>query len=156
MTEGIQSEPTQIEVPQTDATAGWVLYDGNCGFCQRWIPMWEKFLTRRGFESIPLQTPWVMERTGLSMEELLQDLRILLPDGRIYAGADAYRYVARRSIWLWPFWALSMVPILHFLCNCFYKWFARNRMKNSKVCHLDPNKYGPPKSESETSTTDGV
>jgi len=33
---------------------GWVLYDGSCGFCSRWAPLWERALNKRGFHIAPL------------------------------------------------------------------------------------------------------
>jgi len=35
---------------------GWVLYDGACGFCSRWAPLWERALAKRGFLIAPLQS----------------------------------------------------------------------------------------------------
>ena|SRR3990167_8059939 len=34
---------------------GRVLYDGSCGFCSRWAPLWESTLKKRGFHIAPLQ-----------------------------------------------------------------------------------------------------
>ncbi len=36
-------------------TRGWVLYDGACGFCRRWIPFWGATLRNREFEIAPGQ-----------------------------------------------------------------------------------------------------
>ncbi len=32
-----------------------MLYDGSCGFCSRWVPLWERTLAKRGFLIAPLQ-----------------------------------------------------------------------------------------------------
>jgi predicted DCC family thiol-disulfide oxidoreductase YuxK len=35
---------------------GWILYDGGCGFCFRWVHFWEKAVRARGFALKDLQT----------------------------------------------------------------------------------------------------
>lgn len=60
---------------------GWVLYDGACGVCSRWVPFWAPTLARLGLEVAPLQWPWVGQRLGLAPDALVSDLRRLLADG---------------------------------------------------------------------------
>ena len=81
---------------------GWVFYDGTCGICGRWVPRWAPWLAARGLAVAPLQEPWVVERTGLSRTELLDDITLLLHDGSTRRGADAYRYLMRSSAWTRP------------------------------------------------------
>lgn len=71
-------------------SAGWILYDGSCGICRRWVPFWENALSRRGFGIATLQEDWVLEKLKLPPERLLDDLRLLLADGTHLAGADVY------------------------------------------------------------------
>jgi predicted DCC family thiol-disulfide oxidoreductase YuxK len=40
---------------------GWVLYDGDCAFCVRWLNLWRPVLCRRGFEVDTLQADWTPE-----------------------------------------------------------------------------------------------
>ncbi len=121
-------------------TAGWILYDGSCGFCARWVPFWRLTLERRGFGIAPLQTPWVAERLELPPDELVQDLRLLLADGMCIAGADAYRYVMRRIWWAWPVYLLASMPLLGKVFDWCYRKFALHRHTISKSCGLpDPN-----------------
>jgi hypothetical protein len=77
---------------------GWILYDDSFGICRRRVPFWENTLRKRGFEIAPLQADWVKMKLQLSEAALLQDLRLLLPDGKLIAGADTYRY-AMKIIW---------------------------------------------------------
>ena len=116
---------------------GWVLFDGSCGFCRTWVVYWEKTLRRRGFDIAPLQDTWVRERLGgLSEDELLSDLRLLLSDGRQLRGADAYRYVMRRIWWAYPIYVLSVVPVLRGVFDWGYRTFADNRYHVSRSCRL--------------------
>jgi predicted DCC family thiol-disulfide oxidoreductase YuxK len=120
----------------------WVLYDGACGFCSRWVPFWKGTLAKRGIGIASLQEPWVAERLeakGVATENLLDDLRILVAgSGDVIPGADAYRWAFRRIWWAWPFWALSVTPGVRRLFDRGYRAFAENRYRVSKACRLDP------------------
>ena len=119
------------------APLGWVLFDGSCGFCRRWVVYWASTLRKRGFEIAPLQEPWVRERLGFPDEDdLLLDFRLLLEDGRQLRGADAYRYVMRRIWWSFPLYVLSVTPLLRRLFDWGYRAFADNRYHFSRACAL--------------------
>lgn len=115
---------------------GWVLYDGDCGVCSRWVQSWGPTLQRRGLDIAPLQSAWVQERTGLPPAELLSDIRLLQPSGQLLAGAEVYRYMMRRIWWAYPLYLLSKVPGLSPLFEWGYRTFARHRMRISAGCGL--------------------
>lgn len=118
---------------------GWVLFDDSCGFCGRWVRYWARTLHAHGFEIAPLQADWVRKRLGAPPEEnLLRDLRLLLDDGRQVHGADAYRYVMKRIWWAYPFYFLSIAPLLRHLFDWGYRTFADNRYHFSRACRLSP------------------
>jgi predicted DCC family thiol-disulfide oxidoreductase YuxK len=120
----------------------WVLYDGACGFCSRWVPFWKGTLAKRGIGIAALQEPWVAERLeaqGVATENLLDDLRILVAgSGAVIPGADAYRYAFRRIWWARPLYLLSVTPGLARLFDRGYRAFAENRYRVSKACRLNP------------------
>jgi predicted DCC family thiol-disulfide oxidoreductase YuxK len=124
--------------PRPDLLAGWVLYDGACGVCSRWVPFWAPTLRRIGLDVAPLQASWVGERTGLSPDELVHDLRLLHVDGQLTSGAAVYRYVMRRRWWAWPLYRLSILPVGRQLFDWSYRTFARHRLRVSAVCGLAP------------------
>ncbi|MBI2182070.1 MAG: DUF393 domain-containing protein [Deltaproteobacteria bacterium] len=115
---------------------GWVLYDGSCGFCSRWVPFWENTLKRRGFHIAPLQAGWVAEKLHLSDKERASDFRLLLADGEQVAGAEAYRYLMRRIGWATPLYLLSILPGLRTIFDASYRAFADNRYFISRRCHV--------------------
>jgi predicted DCC family thiol-disulfide oxidoreductase YuxK len=119
---------------------GWVLYDGNCGFCSRWVPLWENTLKKRGFRIAPLRADWVAEKFNLSQDELTSDFRLLLADGEKLAGAEVYRYLMRHIWWATPLYFLSLLPILRNLFDAGYRAFADNRYWISRTCHLPVRK----------------
>ena len=116
--------------------AGWVLYDDSCRFCRQWVPYWAETLGKRGFSIAPLQSAWVQERLNAPGDELLDDLRLLLPDGRQVRGADVYRYVMRRIWWTYPLYLLSVTPLLSRVFDRAYRHFAVNRYRFSRACGL--------------------
>ena len=118
----------------TESDAGWVLYDDACGFCRRLVPRFEQVLAKRGFGMAPLQEEWVRARLQLNDDELLEDMRLLLPDGRQIAGADVYRYCTRRIWWARPIWLFSVLPGGHHVFDWGYRTFARNRYRVSNAC----------------------
>jgi predicted DCC family thiol-disulfide oxidoreductase YuxK len=122
----------------TSPDTGWILYDGSCGICARWVPFWERTLARLGLGTEPLQSPWVIDRTGLSPAALLEDLRLLHADGRLTSGADVYRFVMRRLWWAYPFYLLTVLPGGRFLFDRGYRTFARHRLTLSAACRLEP------------------
>lgn len=124
--------------PQADPVAGWVLYDGACGVCSRWVPFWAPTLRHIGLDVAPLQAAWVGERTGLSPDELVLDLRLLHVDGHLTSGADVYRYVMRRRWWARPLHLLSILPVGRQLFDWGYRTFARHRLRVSAVCRIAP------------------
>lgn len=114
----------------------YVLYDGACGFCSRWVPSWAKTLRQAGFEIAPLQSPWLATLARLNPAELTDDFTLLLDDGRLLKGADAYRFVMRRIWWAVPLYALSVIPVLHGIFDWSYRTFARNRYCVSRTLGL--------------------
>lgn len=120
------------------APTGWVLYDASCGVCATGVSWWSPTFVRLGLATAALQEPWVTARTGLSAEELLRDITILLADGTLLRGANAYRWVLRRRWWGWPVWLLVVVPPGRWLFDLGYRLLASNRQRISAVCRLTP------------------
>jgi len=115
---------------------GWILYDGGCGFCFRWVHFWQKEVERRGFGIKDLQTASAEGSLQIPKENLLDDIRVLTRTGELESGADAYLYVARRIWWAWPFYAIFSLPGFHWLLWQGYRWFNRNRYRLSSSCPL--------------------
>ena len=125
-------------MPNTSAAKGWILYDGDCGFCSRWVGFWAGTLRRHGFTTAPLQEVWVHEKLSMHPAELLRDVRLLTPTDELFSGADVYLEVARRIWWAWPLYAIFHLPGFRWLIETGYRWFARNRYCISGACRLTP------------------
>jgi len=123
---------------------GWILYDGGCGFCFRWVRFWKNIVERRGFAIKDLQSASADGLLHIPKENLLDDIRVLSRSGRIESGANAYLYVARRIWWAWPFYAIFSLPGFRWMLWQGYRWFNRNRYRFSRHCPLpQPADAGP-------------
>jgi predicted DCC family thiol-disulfide oxidoreductase YuxK len=124
------------EAGSTSPRKGWILYDGECGFCFRWVHVWEKFVKTRGFALKDLQSASAEGRLSLSPENLLDDILILTPGGTLESGANAYLFLAREIWWAWPFYAIFRLPGLNWMLGRGYRWFNRHRYRFSSYCRL--------------------
>lgn len=127
-----------IPPPIASPAVGWILYDDSCGFCRRWVPIWENALRRRGFGIAPLQADWVRIRLQIADDRLLDHLRLLLADGNHLAGPAVYRYAMRRIWWAWPLYLVSITPGARRAFDWGYRTFARHRHRVSDACGLPP------------------
>jgi predicted DCC family thiol-disulfide oxidoreductase YuxK len=122
---GLKSEPA----PPRE---GWILYDGGCGFCFRWVHFWKNVVEPRGFAIKDLQSASADGSLQVPQENLLDDIR----GGKLESGADAYLYVTRRIWWAWPFYAVFSLPGLNWMLWTGYRCFNRNRYRISCRCPL--------------------
>jgi predicted DCC family thiol-disulfide oxidoreductase YuxK len=120
----------------TPPRVGWVLYDGECSFCESWVHLWAKVIGRRGFQLKELQSASADGTLNVPQENLLDDIRILTRGGELFSGADAYLYVTRRIWWAWPFYAIFSLPGFNQVLWWGYRSFARNRYCVSRHCQF--------------------
>jgi predicted DCC family thiol-disulfide oxidoreductase YuxK len=57
--------------------AGWILYDGGCRFCFRWVHLWKEVVARRGFALKDLQSASAYGSLQVSPENLLDDILVM-------------------------------------------------------------------------------
>jgi predicted DCC family thiol-disulfide oxidoreductase YuxK len=115
---------------------GWILYDGGCGFCFRWVHFWEKVVAGRGFALKDLQSAYSDGSLQISQKNLLDDIQILTRAGKLESGANAYLYVTRQIWWAWPFYGIFSLPGFNWILWQGYRWFNRNRYRISRHCPL--------------------
>jgi predicted DCC family thiol-disulfide oxidoreductase YuxK len=118
------------------SSKGVVLYDGDCGFCSRWLRFWTPTLERNGFAVDTLQAPWLPDVVNLRPSDLLADIRLLRPDDALVSGADAYLYVMSRIWWARPFSVVCRLPGFDAIFRAGYRSFARNRYCISRQCSI--------------------
>lgn len=113
---------------------GWLFFDADCNFCTRLARWLAPILARRGFAAAPLQDPRVSALLGLSQQELLRELRLLLSDGTHYGGAEAVVAVARQIWWGQPLVWLTHLPGAKSLLRNGYYWVAVHRSCAASAC----------------------
>lgn len=106
---------------------GWLFFDAECAFCTRLARWLEPILRRRALATAPLQDPRVGALLGTSRQDLLRELRFVLPDGPQYGGADAVLAIAREIWWARPVVWLSRIPGVANLMHAGYRWTAAHR-----------------------------
>jgi predicted DCC family thiol-disulfide oxidoreductase YuxK len=136
--------PISVYTEMNDATAapprGWILYDAQCQFCLRCVRFLRPILALRSFLFAPLDTPWVRRSLRLSDGELFSEMRLLLPDGEVFSGADAIIEVAKYVWWARPLVALARIPGVRRAMRAGYRWVAANRSCMSDACSVRPQK----------------
>jgi predicted DCC family thiol-disulfide oxidoreductase YuxK len=128
--------PSDHEAESALPREGWILYDGGCGFCFRWVHFWKKVVEQRGFALKDLQSAYADGILRISKENLLNDILILTRVAKLESGANSYLFVARQIWWAWPFYAVFRLPGFNWILWRGYRWFNRNRYRVSRHCAL--------------------
>jgi len=113
---------------------GWLFFDGDCAFCVRIVRALAPVLQKRGFALAPLQDARVGALLGLSNDELLREMRLLLSDNRQFGGADAAVALAREIWWARPLVWLVAVPGMMDVLRKGYRWIAARRKCAAASC----------------------
>ncbi len=109
-----------------------LLFDGDCGFCKRWIERWKSLTGGRvDYASSQEAGPRFPE---ISAEEFRRSVQLVLPDGRVFEGAEAVfvslSFAPRRGCLLA---AYRNVPGLAAVTEFAYGVIARHRTAASAV-----------------------
>jgi len=133
---------SEITDARGETRKAWLFYDGQCQLCLAAARRSASFLHRRGFALAPLQTPWVREALRSSSDGLLEEMRLLLPDGRSPGGADAILEIARRTIWGWPLVLIAAIPGAKPPLRRAYRYLAARRHCFNGSCSIQrPNHW---------------
>ena len=107
-----------------------MLYDGMCQLCLRGVRNlkrldWLKRLHYQDCRDIAALPP---SAVPLDPVRLLEEMHVVTPDRRrVYAGYNAFRWMAWRLPLTWPIAPLMYIPGVPWLGNKMYLWVARNR-----------------------------
>jgi len=104
-----------------------LIYDGDCGFCQRSMELVRRWDREHRLHYVPFQDEARVARFGVPLPALAAAMHLVLPDGRVYAGADAAPEILKLlpgKRWLaLPFAVPGVLPIARRV----YAWIARRR-----------------------------
>ena len=103
-----------------------MLYDGDCGFCRRWIGRWEK-ITGDAVDYSPYQ-----ERAGsfpgIPAQNLKQSVHLIEADGRVTSGAQAvFRSLSHNAFLKWLPSLYEKVPGVSFVIEALNRCVAAHR-----------------------------
>jgi predicted DCC family thiol-disulfide oxidoreductase YuxK len=123
-----------------------LIYDGECSMCRAsalWLMRRALAGGARNLEILPCRSPVRRERYPFIADETcMVAMQLVLPDGRVLAGADAAPEILRRiPRWRWLA-ALFALPGARPVARRVYAWIARNRMRLS--CGLRGGRHSSP------------
>src|ERR1700758_1198904 len=109
-----------------------LLFDGDCGFCKRWVERW-KSLTGGRVEYAPSQEAG-SRFPEISADAFRRSVQLILPDGRVFEGAEAVfvslSFAPRRE---WLLAVYRRVPGFAPASEAAYRFIARHRDAASAV-----------------------
>ena len=111
-----------------------ILYDGECPMCifQMKVLSWLDW--SHALALVPLSDPRAQEiAPQLTREDLLEAIHCVTPEGRIYRGARAIRFVGMRLPLLVPVALFLWLPGVIQIAEIVYQWVSRNRLLFSKM-----------------------
>ncbi|HYV28630.1 MAG TPA: DUF393 domain-containing protein [Candidatus Eisenbacteria bacterium] len=127
-----------------------VLYDGDCPMCtfqMRGLTWLDWFNVVR---FVPMSDPQVAQvAPTLTPEALQAAIHCVTPDGRIYRGARAFRFLGFRIPLLIPLAIVLWIPGVIWVAEKIYQWVSRNRYLLSRVfgcreaCAIMPERKRP-------------
>lgn len=104
-----------------------LIYDGECGLCREAATMLQSWDRERRIVLVPFQDEAGTRRFGIALPALAAAMHLVLPDGRVFAGADAVpellRYLPGKR---WMRW-LFAVPGLRPVARRVYRYVAERR-----------------------------
>lgn len=97
-----------------------VLYDDHCRFCVAQINIIKRldFFGRFSFDS--LHNHAKIDKDSICLIDANKNM---------YVGANAFKYMARYLVLLWPVWILMSIPYSMKLWEYLYRLIAKNRYK---------------------------
>lgn len=119
-----------------------LVYDGQCDFCRYWIVHWQ-WLTD-GYVAYAPSQEVAKEFPDIPPEAFQESVRLIEPDGQVYAGAHAAcRAMAKVPGCSWALWLYEHVPGARPLADGTYHYVARHRSRLMGVTRWlwgkDPN-----------------
>jgi predicted DCC family thiol-disulfide oxidoreductase YuxK len=118
------------------ATRGFIFFDRDCSVCTSLARRFRDTLAKRGFGLAALQDPRAAALLNLPSAELLREMRVATVEGKVFGGAAAVMYLARRIWWAWPLYAVARLPGATHLLDACYRRFASRRGCLSGSCSI--------------------
>jgi len=112
-----------------------LFYDGDCGFCRRWIARW-RARTGKAVDYVPFQRTFVRRRWRVTRAAARQSVQLLEPSGRRSSGAEAVARVLGRAPRLALVSRLMRAPGVRTAAALIYHLIARHRSAAGRIDRL--------------------
>jgi predicted DCC family thiol-disulfide oxidoreductase YuxK len=107
-----------------------LLYDGDCRFCTRSARAVQGRLGTDRVAVRNFQEPGVLAGySNISHEAAMKKMHLVMPDGRVFAGAEAFARMAAGSLWVGRLALLYYVPGIRQLADLGYSLVAKYRYR---------------------------
>ena len=111
-----------------------VLYDDECPLCTFQMKMLSWMDWTNALALLPLSDPKAAQiAPQLTREDLLEAIHCVTPEGRIYRGARALRFVGMRLPLIVPLALFLWIPGVIRIAEIVYQWISRNRLVLSRL-----------------------
>ncbi len=124
-----------------------LLYDSDCPLCTFQSRFLEWLDWRKAVEMVPLRDERAASiAPDITRENLLEAIHCITPDGRIYRGARAIRFLGLRIPLLLPIGLFLWIPGVIQIAEVIYRFVSRHRLVLSRLfgckgaCTLLPEK----------------
>ncbi len=104
--------------------AATLVFDGQCGFCRRWVDRVTRLDRSGAVRLLPLQDKTATILTGQPVERLQRAAHFVRADGRVFAGAAAARELLAALPGLGGVRVVAGLPGVMFLAEQAYAWVA--------------------------------
>jgi predicted DCC family thiol-disulfide oxidoreductase YuxK len=104
-----------------------LIYDGECGICQQAVARLRRWDQEHLLRFVPFQDGAAVRAFRIELPALAAAMHLVLPDGRVFAGADAVPELLRLlpgKRWLAP---LFRIPGVLPIARRIYAWIAVRR-----------------------------
>lgn len=116
-----------VATDHPDLTDPTLIYDGECGICREAVALLKRWDREHVIRFVPFQDRVAVARFGIALPALAAAMHLILPGGRVYAGADAAPELLRLfpgKRWLAP---LFRIPGVLPIARRIYAWIAQRR-----------------------------
>lgn len=98
-----------------DARQPTLIYDGECGMCREAVERVRRWDREHRLSYVPFQDESAVARFGIALPALAAAMHLVLPDGRLFAGADAVPELGKllpgKRWWAWGFAVPGVRPV---------------------------------------------
>jgi lipase maturation factor 1 len=119
--------PDRLSLSAPPAERPLLAYDGDCQFCSRWIIRWQQSLNGK-VDIAPYQSVAAKFAEDLPSECFQSAIRLIEPDGRVFAGAEAvFRALNYGSAGSKSYWCYQHFPGFGLFARAVYRVVAAHR-----------------------------